>query len=69
MQQTYFLYPTCIEHESLQKLSNSFNVEYLRQFFIKSFNQGQFQNPHYEQISKMSPTKRSVEKLPEIFKL
>ena len=57
-----------IEHESLPKLTNSFHLEYLRQFFIESSNQGYFQNLLAMRILEL-PLKRFDEKLPEIVKV
>ena len=48
------------------KLSLTFNLEYLSQFFINFNNQWQFWNPHDEQISNMSLIFELADKLTEI---
>ena len=46
-----------------------FNLEYLSQFILKYLNEGQYQNCHEEQISKLSPIFLFCRKLTEIFKV
>ena len=51
---------------TLRKLKLLFNCQYLRQFFIKLSNQGQFQNPQEKQILKLSLVVRFDKELTEI---
>ena len=51
---------------TLRKLKLLFNCQYLRQFFIKLSNQGQFQNPQEKQIPKLSLVVRFDKELMEI---
>ena len=54
---------------SFQILGLVFNLEYHSQLFLKFKKLGQFQNPHYEQISKMSLNFIFCRKLTEKFKV
>ena len=45
---------SCDKHDHFRKFSSDFDQHFLSQFFIKIENQGQFWNPHDEQISKLS---------------
>ena len=51
---------------TLRKLKLLFNCQYLRQFFIKLSNQGQFQNPQEKQILKLTLVVRFDKELMEI---
>ena len=54
---------------TFRKLSLDFNLEYLSHFFIKSKNQGQFQNPHHEQIPRPFLNLEFVLEMTKIFKI
>ena len=45
---------SCDKHDHFRKFSADFDLYFLSQFFVKIENQGQFWNPHDEQISKLS---------------
>ena len=68
IQQVYFRATTRDDKKklTLRKLKLLFNCQYLRQFFIKLSNQGQFQNPQEKQILKLSLVVRFDKELTEI---
>ena len=53
----------------MQKLCAAVDLEYLSNFFIKYQYQGQFQNPHHEQIPKPFLILEFVLELTKIFKM